>query len=157
MLVGFPRFLLSVRGGDRRPQDKLLDCLCERCKPLSILSTVQSASRSASSAIWFKIAAFALSGSASASRRYRRARTWFLGVMGRADGAAEFEPNLQKPAECLLLAPNRLAPAFRRGPLLRVDRKSLALVQNDVIDPFQTFGNGANKCDEPPFLHIVVL
>ena len=74
--------LLSARGGDRRSQDKLLDCLCERCKPLSILSTVQSTSRSASSAIWFKIAAFALSGSASASRRYRTARAWFLGVIG---------------------------------------------------------------------------
>ena len=74
--------LLSTRGGDRRSQGKLLDCLCERCKPLSILSTVQSTSRSASSAIWFKIAAFALSGSASASRRYRTERTWFLGVIG---------------------------------------------------------------------------
>ena len=72
--------MLSARGGDRRSQDKLLDCLCERCKPLSILSTVQSTSRSASSAIWFKIAAFALSGSASASRRYRTARS--LGVIG---------------------------------------------------------------------------
>ena len=35
-------------------------------------------------------------------------------------------------------APNRLAPAFRRGPLLMVDRKSLTLVQNAAFDPTRT-------------------
>src|SRR5215472_828181 len=65
------------------PQAKFLSCLgCARRRLLFILSTVQSTSRSASSAISRKIAAFALSGSARASWRYRAARARFLGSIG---------------------------------------------------------------------------
>jgi len=44
-------------------------------------STVHSTPRSASSAIFCKSAALALSGSARASRRYLTARSWFLSLM----------------------------------------------------------------------------
>src|ERR1700730_10852686 len=41
--------------------------------------------------------------------------------------------------DCLRLARNGLGRAFRRGPLLKVDRKSSVHGQNGAIDPQQTF------------------
>jgi len=55
----------------------------------------------------------------------------------RPMSAIEGNPDIYRTcAEGPRLAPNRLAPAFRRGPLLRVERKSLALIQNDAFDPY---------------------
>jgi hypothetical protein len=42
-------------------------------------------------------------------------------------------------ASCLFLARNGLACAFRRGPLLKVDRKSSADGQNGAFDPYETW------------------
>src|SRR5262249_55520711 len=56
-------------------------------------STVQSTSRSASSAISRKIVAFALSGSARASRRYRAARARFLGSIAGITALSPYDTN----------------------------------------------------------------
>src|SRR5262249_47765394 len=96
------RCFLARRPLEDIPQANFLSCLdCARRRLLSILSTVQSTSRSASSAISRKIAAFALSGSTRASWRYRAARARFFGSIGGTYETA-----------CEATAPNRVG---RRG------------------------------------------